>query len=286
MKPFFGIDRTENKKNMERNSACFLAASVSEPVRRSMVQAVERSEQQISRAKLPAPLRLIQGACGFVFTLLFIVIIRTLGTITIAQAYENAPFFFWILGGCGAVWAVLAAAGSMVHRKVSAEEDYAIADLRLGKAVEAAYVELGVPQNAKDVDVIAITHRWKNGKMKIHTKGMEMSPYTNVPFKVFVKDNKLCFADLSDRYEISLDQLKTLRSVKKPVTPVGWNKDEAPNEGFYKSYKLGVDQYNRIHMKRHGLLEFRHNGEDWAVWLPPYELNYIAALTGLTVQEG
>lgn len=285
MKPFFSVDRTENKKNMTHNSACFAAAAVSEPVRRSLGQAAEQSVKQENRAKLPAPLRFIQGASGFVAALLFISIIRALGGVTILEAYANAPGLFWIMGGCALVWAVLACLSANVRKRVTAEEDFSISGLRLDKAMEAAFQELGVPQGAKDVDVIAITHRWKNGKLKLHTKGMEMSPYRNVPFKVFVRENKLCLADLENRYEIDLQSLKCLRSVKKSVTPTGWNKPEAPNEGFYKPYKLSVDQYNRILMKRHGLLEFSHNGEDWAIWLPPYELNYISALTGLKIQE-
>lgn len=285
MKPFYGIDRTTVKNSTHREGECFIAATVSESLRRSLTQAAEQSEKEENRAKLPAPLRFLQGTCGCIAALLFISILRSLGDITIDRAYANAPVLFWAMGICGIAWAVLAAWGAAVRRKVTAEEDYAVTDHRLGRAMEAVYAELLVPRDAKDVDVIAITHRWKDGELKVHTKGMEMSPYTNVPFKVFVREGKLCLADLENRYEIDLRSLKCLRSVKKPVTPTGWNKDEAPNQGFYKPYKLTVDNYNRIHMKRHGLLELEHDGVAWAIWLPPYELNYISALTGLPVTE-
>ena len=115
---------------------------------------------------------------------------------------------------------------------------------------------------------------------------METTPYTNMAMRVFRREDMLCLADQQCRYELPIAQMRCLRRVKKPLMIRGWNKDEPIKSEFYKPYKLTVDGYDRIHTKAYGLLELEHQGTEWAVWLPPYELNYISALTGLAITEG
>ena len=54
---------------------------------------------------------------------------------------------------------------------------------------------------------------------------------------------------------------------------------------MYRRYNRKRGNYERVHTKSYGLLELSHDGVDWALWLPPYELNYISALTGLPITE-
>lgn len=285
MKPFYGIDRTENKKNTFREGDCFIAASTSRAVSSAMERAAEGAAVQLRKAKLPFPLGGIRALCGWTAALMFIGIIRALGNVTLLEGYENAPFLFWLTGICGAVWLVLTVIGAVIRKNVQATEDFTVAVKRMEDQVDAAFRELGVPGDAKDVDVIAISHRWKNGKLKPVAYGLETSERTTEPFKVFLREDRLCFATPEHRYEFRLSELQVLRSVKKHIYSKGWNKEEDYDEGFYKPYKLTVDNYGRIHMRSYGLLELEHEGIRWAIWLPPYELNYISALTGLKIVE-
>lgn len=285
MKPFYGIDRTENRKNTFREGDCFIAASTSRAVSSAMERAAEGAAVQLRRSKLPFPLSGIRTVCGWAAALLLFSIIRALRNVTLLEGYENAPFLFWLTGICGAVWLVLTIIGTVIRKNVQATEDFTVAVKRMEDQVDAAFRELGVPADAKDVDVIAISHRWKNGKLKPVAYGLETSERTTEPFKVFLREDRLCFATPENRYEFRLSELQVLRSVKKHIYSKGWNKEEAYDEGFYKPYKLTVDNYGRIHMRSYGLLELEHEGIRWAIWLPPYELNYISALTGLKIVE-
>lgn len=285
MKPFYGIDRTENRKNTFREGDCFIAASTSRAVSSAMERAAEGAAVQLRRSKLPFPLGGIRTVCGWAAALLLFSIIRALRSVTLLEGYENAPFLFWLTGICGAVWLVLTIIGTVIRKNVQATEDFTVAVKRMEDQVDAAFRELGVPADAKDVDVIAISHRWKNGKLKPVAYGLETSERTTEPFKVFLREDRLCFATPENRYEFRLSELQVLRSVKKHIYSKGWNKEEAYDEGFYKPYKLTVDNYGRIHMRSYGLLELEHEGIRWAIWLPPYELNYISALTGLKIVE-
>ena len=285
MKPFYGIDRTTLKKNTFHEGDCFIAATVSDMTRQSYVRALQSAAKELEATKLNPILRGLKTVCSWITLIVFIGTIRALGNVTIAEAFENAPFIFWLMGGCGIVWLVLTILTNRKAKNVMAGEDFNMSTRRLEGEIDRVFRELQVPEDAKEVDVVQLTYRWKNGTVKISTTGSETTPYTNVSLRVFRREDVLCLADLENRYELPISAMRRLKMVKKPLVIQGWNKEEKLNDPFYKPYKLTMDNYERVHTKSYGLLELNHDGVDWALWLPPYELNYISALTGLPITE-
>ena len=285
MKPFYGIDRTTLKKNTFHEGDCFIAATVSDMTRQSYVRALQNAAKELEATKLNPILRGLKTVCSWITLIVFIGTIRALRNVTIAEAFENAPFIFWLMGGCGAVWLVLTYLTNRKAKTVMAAEDFSQSTRRLEGEIDRVFRELQVPDDAKEVDVVQLTYRWKNGTVKISTTGSETTPYTNVSLRVFRREDVLCLADLENRYELPISAMRRLKMVKKPLVIQGWNKEERLNDPFYKPYKLTMDNYERVHTKSYGLLELNHDGVDWALWLPPYELNYISALTGLPITE-
>ena len=285
MKPFYGIDRTTLKKNTFHEGDCFIAATVSDMTRQSYVRALQSAAKELEATKLNPILRGLKTVCSWITLIVFIGTIRALRNVTIAEAFENAPFIFWLMGGCGVVWLVLTILTNRKAKTVMAAEDFNMSTRRLESEIDRVFRELQVPDDAKEVDVVQLTYRWKNGTVKISTTGSETTPYTNVSLRVFRREDVLCLADLENRYELPIAAMRRLKMVKKPLVIQGWNKEEKLNDPFYKPYKLTMDNYERVHTKSYGLLELNHDGVDWALWLPPYELNYISALTGLPITE-
>ena len=285
MKPFYGIDRTTLKKNTFHEGDCFIAATVSDMTRQSYVQALQSAAKELEATKLKPILRGLKTVCSWITLIVFLSTIRALGNVTMAEAFENAPGIFWIMGGCGIVWLVLTYLTNRKAKNVMAGEDFSMSTRRLESEIDRVFRELQVPEDAKEVDVVQLTYRWKNGTVKISTTGSETTPYTNVSLRVFRREDVLCLADLENRYELPISAMRRLKMVKKPLVIQGWNKAEKLNDPFYKPYKLTMDNYERVHTKSYGLLELNHDGVDWALWLPPYELNYISALTGLPITE-
>lgn len=285
MKPFYGIDRTTLKKNTFHEGDCFIAATVSDMTRQSYERALQSAAKELEATKLNPVLRGLKTVCSWITLIVFIGTIRALRNVTIAEAFENAPFIFWLMGGCGMVWLVLTYLTNRKAKAVMAGEDFSMSTRRLESEIDRVFRELQVPEDAKEVDVVQLTYRWKNGTVKISTTGSETTPYTNVSLRVFRREDVLCLADLENRYELPISAMRRLKMVKKPLVIQGWNKEEKLNDPFYKPYKLTMDNYERVHTKSYGLLELNHDGVDWALWLPPYELNYISALTGLPITE-
>lgn len=285
MKPFYGIDRTTLKKNIFHEGDCFIAATVSDMTRQSYERALQSAAKELEATKLNPVLRGLKTVCSWITLFGFLSTIRALRNVTIAEAFENAPFIFWLMGGCGVVWLVLTILTNRKAKNVMAGEGFGQSTRRLEGEIDRVFRELQVPEDAKQVDVVQLTYRWKNGTVKISTTGSETTPYTNVSLRVFRREDVLCLADLENRYELPISAMRRLKMVKKPLVIQGWNKEEKLNDPFYKPYKLTMDNYERVHTKSYGLLELSHDGVDWALWLPPYELNYISALTGLPITE-
>lgn len=285
MKPFYGIDRTTLKKNTFHEGDCFIAATVSDMTRQSYERALQSAAKELEATKLNPLLRGLKTVCSWITLIVFLSTIRALRNVTIAEAFENAPFIFWLMGGCGMVWLVLTILTNRKAKTVMAGEDFNMSTRQLEGEIDRVFRELQVPDDAKQVDVVQLTYRWKNGTVKISTTGSETTPYTNVSLRVFRREDVLCLADLENRYELPISAMRRLKMVKKPLVIQGWNKEEKLNDPFYKPYKLTMDNYERVHTKSYGLLELSHDGVDWALWLPPYELNYISALTGLPITE-
>ena len=285
MKPFYGIDRTTLKKNTFHEGDCFIAATVSDMTRQSYERALQSTAKELEATKLNPLLRGIKTACQWIALLIFFGTIRSLRNVTLAEGYENAPGLFWAMAICGVVWLVLTILTNRKAKNVMAGEDFNMSTRRLEGEIDRIFRELQVPEDAKQVDVVQLTYRWKNGTVKISTTGSETTPYTNVSLRVFRREDVLCLADLENRYELPISAMRRLKMVKKPLVIQGWNKEEKLNDPFYKPYKLTMDNYERVHTKSYGLLELSHDGVDWALWLPPYELNYISALTGLPSTE-
>lgn len=285
MKPFYGIDRTTLKKNIFHEGDCFIAATVSDMTRQSYERALQSAAKELEATKLNPVLRGLKTVCSWITLFGFLSTIRALRNVTIAEAFENAPFIFWLMGGCGVVWLVLTILTNRKAKNVMEGEGFGQSTRRLEGEIDRVFRELQVPEDAKQVDVVQLTYRWKNGTVKISTTGSETTPYTNVSLRVFRREDVLCLADLENRYELPISAMRRLKMVKKPLVIQGWNKEEKLNDPFYKPYKLTMDNYERVHTKSYGLLELSHDGVDWALWLPPYELNYISALTGLPITE-
>ena len=285
MKPFYGIDRTTLKKNIFHEGDCFIVATVSDMTRQSYERALQSAAKELEATKLNPVLRGLKTVCSWITLFGFLSTIRALRNVTMAEAFENAPFIFWLMGGCGVVWLVLTILTNRKAKNVMEGEGFGQSTRRLEGEIDRVFRELQVPEDAKQVDVVQLTYRWKNGTVKISTTGSETTPYTNVSLRVFRREDVLCLADLENRYELPISAMRRLKMVKKPLVIQGWNKEERLNDPFYKPYKLTMDNYERVHTKSYGLLELNHDGVDWALWLPPYELNYISALTGLPITE-
>ncbi len=284
MKPFLGIDRTENKKNEVYNGQEFVVARPSLALAQALEKSQGRAAETEEKAKLPKPLRIAQWICGLLAGIIFLSILRAMtgdNSVTLAKVYENVGWLIWLGAGCLVVWGVLTLLGKQKEKTVlgSDESEHTFADL--DSIAASVFKEMGVPENAPEVDILSFGYKLKNGQIKPRETGMQMTPYTNFPYRIFMDANNLYLANLEEKYAIPKASMTAIRRVKKHIRVPMWNKDADLKGERYKPYKLSADQYNCVHMNWYHILEVSHQGETWGIYFPNYELPVMEAATGL-----
>ncbi len=270
MKPFLGIDLTQNKKNEQLNGAEFLVQTTSSALSKSLEASTDKAEKTIEKSKLPLPLRVIQGICGVAALLIISGILKA--DVSFAEGYRNAPGLFWAAGVCGAVGVILWLCGKQKAKAVLDTDESAQTFSHLDSATNAVYVEFDVPYDAKDIDVLSFFYKIKDGEVKVQEKGIQIFQYLNPTFKIFTDDQHLYLVNLEGKYAFPLSSIVKIHTVKKHMRIAGWNKEEMYNEGIYKQYKLTRDNYGCIHCKQYHILEINHQGESYGIYIPCYEL--------------
>lgn len=270
MKPFLGLDLTDNKNNEHINGTEFMVQKTSAALASTFEASKNRADQSADKAKLPLFLRITQLACAFSALICARGILKA--DVTLAQAYRNAPALFWVTGICAIIWLFLWLWGKQKSKTVMESDENAQAISHLNGVSNSIFAELSVPADAKSVDVLAFTYKIKKGEVKATERAMQIAPYGALEFKLFADAEYLYLANLEGKYALPLASIGKIQTVKKHIRVLGWNKGENFNKGIYKQYKLTTDQYGCVHSKYYHILEFNHNGEAWGLYFPCYEL--------------
>lgn len=284
MKPFLGIDLTTNKKNEQINGEELVVAKPDLFLTQSLESSSENVEETIEKSKLPLPIRIGHWICGAVGALIAFGILKALGGedgVTLSEAYQNASWLFWFGGACLVAWALLKLISMHKAKNVLETEENSQELNNLEKTCESIFADLKVPKDSKEIDILSFFYKIKNDNIKVCEKGLQIAPYFNPVFHIFTDSENLYLANLEGKYAIPLSKIKAIKSIKKIIRILGWNKDEKYNKGIYKQYKLSEDEYGCIIGKGYHILEFEHNNDLWGIYIPCYELPVVEELTGL-----
>lgn len=288
MKPFLCIDLTDNKKNEQENGEEWLVAKPSSALVQSLERSTEHAEQTIEKSKLPLPIRIVKwifGIAGFVIIAAVVDWWSEEESITFREIYQNMPWLFWVAGACLVVWGVLMLLGIIKAKRVLETDESSQVFDHYDKTCEAIFADLGVPADATEIDVLTFFYKVKDGEVKVCEKALQAAPYVNPVYRVFVDEEQLYLANLEGKYAIPLSAVQAIRSLKKTICILEWNKDEPYNKGIYKQYKLSEDDKDRLICKGYHVVEFTRENELWGLYIPCYELPVIEALTGVTADS-
>lgn len=270
MKPFLGIDLTENKKNELINGQEYLVQKTSAALSSTLESSSEKAEETVDSSKLPLPLRVIQYVCGIAALLLAGGIMKA--DVPLKEGYNNAPWFFWTAGICAVIWLILWLCGKKKAKAVLETDESAQTFSHLEGTENAIYQELSVPDDAKNVDVLMFYYKVKDGEINVQTKAMQVFQYFNPEFRLFSDKENLYLANLEGKYAFPLSTVVKIHTIKKHIRILGWNKEEKFNKGIYKQYKLKTDNYGCLHCKQYHILEINHQGNAYGIYFPCYEL--------------
>lgn len=137
------------------------------------------------------------------------------------------------------------------------------------KLQKDSYKELGVPNDADDIDVFCYPFKYtKRGKEKY---GSPFAKYVTISHKIFKDDDNLYFADITNVIKIPLSAVTETYVMAKSVNFWGWTKPEPFNSKEYKLYKIRANQFGAMFVKGCYCINLLLDGNEFEIIIPPYE---------------
>lgn len=279
MKIFLSGDITKSKKDPDFYGEELVARRVPDAQSQAIDRAQDRSDDAENKGLLPLGWRIVQGAATLCAGIILIALVKS--DTPLGKTFANMPWLFYILGVSAVIWGILSLWAWRRKKANSAKEETIAAESRLNAIYETSYTMLGVPKDAPMADILSGRYKVKDSDVKL--LGISDNMMLNLEMRVFVHEGKLCLANVRECYEIDLSAITGIRTIKKQMRITGWNKEKHFTADIYKPYKV-MSNRNGIYIKPFYALTFRHEGEDWMLLFPPYELPVFEQLTGKTAQ--
>lgn len=289
MKPFLGVNITNNKKNEKMNGEELIIAKASPSELESLESyGSEQVDMILNKVKLPLPVRVLSGICGIIALLGAMIAIvafgRSNGQDSIpVTVFTDYPWIFILAAICFVIWLVCTVIGRKKEKSIAEGNEYKELVNKTDSIADGISKEFNIPDGAAEVDIISITYTEKDGKIKGKLRNFFYTPYMNYVMRIFRDDDTLYLADWEEKYAIPLSELRAIHTVNKRITLPMWNKEIEADCGEYKKYKLNVGKYGEVDVKPYNILEFFHDGVDWEIYFPCYELEVFEKITGLNV---
>jgi hypothetical protein len=223
MKPFLGIDITTNRKNERLNGNEFLILKPSEILSQTLAKTTEQKDVIIQKSKMPLLLRIIKSICLFLAFICVSALLRA--RVSLAEAYHNAPWVFWLLPICVILFVLLTICEKVKSHQVLDTDENQHALATHDRVMKDILAELAVPDNAKNVDVLSCYYTERNGKIKAIEKGLQVHQFSNLIFKAYRDNENLYLTNCNGKYAFPLSSLSSIRTVKKHTVIKEWHKE-------------------------------------------------------------
>ena len=276
MKNIFALNDTD-PNNEVFDGQLFLCAEIPATQQQICEEFDADSEQLAEKAQLPKPLQILMVVAGVAALLCILVFVKLL------DGEEPTPLYWFLIPAAiaGAVFLLLFVLARRKNEDVLKSREFAILEENSDRIDRENRAFLGVPENTPMIDIFTYTYKIKNGKEK---RDRFLFDFLNMELSAFCENNTLYLADISSKYGIPLHDITGIRCIDKKVRFPLWNKEEAPNKGIYKPFKIREDD-SVYYMKPYYALDILHGGEEYELLFPGYELATIEKLTGLKAPE-
>ena len=168
MKPFSGIDVTNDKKNEQMNLDDFLVFKPSEHLSQSLEEYSEDAIDVVfEKVKLPFIIRALQWVCGLVIACGIIAISEILfeeDTPSIKEMYAKWPWLFWVFALCVVVWGIITFVAHKKQKEVLQSDERDRLFSGMDTVAQSIYDEMGLSGDEKSVDILSFEYKLKDGE--------------------------------------------------------------------------------------------------------------------------
>lgn len=239
-------------------------------------------EQEAKKQTDPVMLKMIL----FVLSQFVKVVFILLGIIVIGKAQNTSSTFYYVAGIGSIVF------GLFLHfyskskmQKTVYQEQYRESKVNGNPDLEERMREISISEEAKQIEIMYTL---------CETEDVEFITYLNELVYVFRKENDLCFVTTKKKLVIPIADINAIKLIQKEAALDVWNKEKDFDEGIYKQYAIKTDAstYDKYYITtdygRGVVIPYYYSIEIrnmYEILIPPYELNIILELTGLSISE-
>ena len=280
MKPLFAIDVTTYKDNKIQNGSEFITRFTALKDHPEKKERVFRTKTYTEK-KAPLTLRLFNWLMALAVLIFGAITVYNGVLLGFVNYYAESSLIVWLCLGAFIAWGITGIICLIIRKR--AKDDISKAEARRRAAinvVDNVYAKNGVPVNAIETDVLSFKYKLVNGVPNLVIPSSQYTDYMNVSMRAFVKDGKLCLADLVNTYAIPLSEIKHITKINKPATFPYWNKEDRPTDAKYSSYNIKY-HYGKFKIDSYCLLTIVRGNVKHGIFFPIYELPTFEALTGL-----
>lgn len=281
MNIIFCVDATLDKTNCEETIyQDLLYEQVDEFKKNQLDHALEELREEEKDFALPVLLKVIKITCFFLSLIIFGGVVSSLGDVTIGQAFENAPYFFYGFPLVFMVWLLIFLYEKNKLNKGTSDQSLQNKNRVTNALVKDIFENFNVPATAKKMDVLGFKYIEREGTIKILPIGI--LTYINTEKRVFLNNETLYLADIDKVIAIPLNAIENIQKVKKKAVVNTWNKDIPFNRKPYKSYKIRANQFGQLFI-HYGIMNINYKGVKYYLYLPDYEIDVLKEMVDLKV---
>ena len=158
------------------------------------------------------------------------------------------------------------------EREEESYDEKTKAQIALRSALSEAYSDVGVPDDAEEVDILTFSYVIKKGTVTPVIPEDGYTHYVNLQMRIYTDKRRLCLADLSSVYAFDLESVKGITKVKKKTDFPFWNKEVPHNDSLYKPFKVKRHIGGIYTTKYHYILTVKQGEEELQLHFAPYDL--------------
>jgi len=284
LKHLFSVNRTVDRTHDEFDPTPYVAARVSDEVREKLNTAfseevvnptpAETGETAAVKRKIRESWLLCIGCAAGAIAAYFA--LEALGLMESASAALILPI---ALLGASMVFNVRARKlerARMSAARPDTSTDIKAAVERFEAASREAAHELGIPDDAKALDVFPFHYKLENGSPVRHGK---RNRYENLGVSAYRMGDRLCLATAQERLEIPLSDIQGYRVYDREYTVDMWLKEQASDSEAYADYHIRKSGFLGRRARTLCGVSIRHeSGEEYELLIPAYDLPVMQAL--------
>lgn len=276
-KNVFAMKHVKGDMDVPYDGEMFISQRIDANRQAELDELSEDSDKQLKKLMLPIPLTIVKYIC-FGLGLLIGVEILT-AEVGIREAYQNAPYLFYIAPALLVVAAVLQIMEVVRRKNTLNSEEYNEHIEDLDAAAQQSIEELNIPEDAPSIDVLAMIYKEKKDKI------VSAHDFTFIPLDMYIytDEKHLYLADHTTVFRFYRSDLGVISRVNKKASLAFWNKDDDATSKVYKPYKLTENNVGFVFMKNYYSLTVNSDFGEYELLFPPYEIEQVASLLGLSI---